>query len=244
MKRIGHLGARHREAGFTIIELTIASLVFSVVLVVLTTGIVSFSRSYYRGVNMSTTQSTARAAIDAVSQSLQFSANDPTLPKQLGTSNNWYMCNGDKLYMYTIGKKFDVENMAAPGNWGLYEMTASSGCVPFDTGIPSPAAARSSLELLGKNLRLAYMSVQPTPVPNTWSITITVAYGDADLLCKRSIAGVAQGSCERTAPPFAVDAIVAGDTPTDVACKTQAGSQFCAVSSLTTTVQKRISTGS
>ena len=60
------MSARHdrtqsSQSGFTIVELMIATLVFAMVLLVITVGVMSFTRAYYRGINQSNTQRVARA---------------------------------------------------------------------------------------------------------------------------------------------------------------------------------------
>ena len=59
--------------GFTIIELLIATVIFSVILLVITGAIIQFGRIYYRGVVQSKTQERSRAIIDSVAKDLQFS---------------------------------------------------------------------------------------------------------------------------------------------------------------------------
>jgi prepilin-type N-terminal cleavage/methylation domain-containing protein len=75
-----HLQAPQTEksSGFTIVELMISTLVFSVILLVVTFGIVHFTNSYYRGINGSTTQDTARTIVDSVTQAIQFSSGTIT----------------------------------------------------------------------------------------------------------------------------------------------------------------------
>src|SRR5262249_25193419 len=64
-----------RQAGFTIVELMVATLVFSTILIVITYGVLSFTRAYYNGVTNSTTQDTARNIISTISQAVEFNGS-------------------------------------------------------------------------------------------------------------------------------------------------------------------------
>src|SRR4051812_3835737 len=63
---------RTNRHGFTMVELMIAISVFSLVLVLITTGILRFTRQYYKGVISSKTQDAARAVVDDVTRAIQF----------------------------------------------------------------------------------------------------------------------------------------------------------------------------
>lgn len=57
-------------AGFTIVELMIATVVFSVILILITTGIIQIGKAYYKGIIGSRTQETARKITDEVGRSI------------------------------------------------------------------------------------------------------------------------------------------------------------------------------
>ena len=63
---------RAEQNGFTIIELLIATTVFSLILLISVAGILQISRMYYRGVTQSRTQETARSIIDEVGEAIRF----------------------------------------------------------------------------------------------------------------------------------------------------------------------------
>jgi type II secretory pathway pseudopilin PulG len=217
-----------RTAGFTIVELMVATLVFMVILLIITIGVIVFSSAYYKGVNSSTTQNTARSIVDDISQAIQFSGQGVT--PTTATTN--YFCAGDKVYMYTRGTQLPT----TPGstNWGLYRgtNTAISGCTPL------ASATANGAELLGPHMRLADISVTGVSgQPQLYVVTLRLAYGDSDLLCSPSLGGAATGGCQKTSPSYSPT------TPwfaPDMICKSQTGSQFCAVSGLSTTVLQRL----
>lgn len=195
-----------QEAGFTIIELMIASLVFSVILVVITVGITSFTRSYYKGVRSSAVQNRARTVVDTVAQSIEFSGTTIT---PTGTNNHF--CTGGKVFSFSPGVRYTGTVSAA--NRGLYQqdLPAGGSC---PASAPAPTNGR---ELLEPNMRVSNMVVRPVTgagTTNMYQIVLRIAYGEDDLLNN--------------------------PTGTNASCDLRTGSQFCAVSELSTIVQKRV----
>jgi prepilin-type N-terminal cleavage/methylation domain-containing protein len=219
-----YAGSDNRQAGFTIVELMIATLVFSMVLLVITYGVVHFTTDYYRGINNSTTQTATQNAIDSISQSIQFSAGGTT------ASDSTHFCAGGKVFMYDLGTEFT--GTATSTNRGLYEQDADASC--SDPGTPS-----GGTELLGKNMRVADVSVQSDDATDPtvpWQITLRIAYGDSDLLCSLALNGDT-GGCDSSSSNFAATDNFAAD---DMLCRSQIGSQFCSVVVLNTIAQQRI----
>lgn len=193
------LPLKKQQKGFTIVELMIATLVFSTVLLVVTVGIIQITRVYYKGLNEAATQDTVRSIADTLSQSIQFGGGDVTLVPAKS-----FFCVGNTQYSYKLGQQF----VDGAGNYGLV-----SGTVPGCGG--GSNALSSGREMLSPKMRLSELTVrQDANEPDLYKITVRVAFGDADLLNNPT-----------------------GTNPT---CKSTAGSQFCSVSELTTTVVKRI----
>lgn len=217
-------GAGQDQRGFTIVELMIATVVFSMVLLVITYGVVHFTTAYYKGINSSATQTAAQNAIDSVTQSIQFSSGGTT------TADSTHFCAGGKVFLYNLGKEFSGTPTAT--DRGLYEMPSTASC--DDPGTPS-----GGTELLGKNMRLADVSLtssNPTDPTVPWQVALRIAYGDSDLLCSPALNG-SQGGCSSGSSSFAANANFSAD---DMTCKSQIGSQFCSVSVLNSVAQQRI----
>jgi prepilin-type N-terminal cleavage/methylation domain-containing protein len=213
------------QAGFTIVELMIATVVSTVILLVITFGIVHFTNDYYKGVNSSATQTATQTAIDSITQAIQFNASGTVATD--GTQS--IFCAGTQVFLYTLGKKLS----AAPSssNWGLYQLdNPSANCV-------TPPVTTGGTELLGTNMRLAAINLVQQGTSNVWRLDIRVAYGEPELLCRTSITGTTQGSCANNATNYNSSSVVSGD---DVSCKLQTGSQFCSVVHLTTAIGQRI----
>lgn len=197
MKRI-----RQNQQGFTIVELMIATLIFSVVLLVVTIGIIQISRVYYKGITEANTQNVTRSVADTISQAIQF--NGGVVTNTSGGSTGVF-CVGSQQFSYRLGVK--LQDAAVNGtNYALLQST-TPGCTSS-----SPVPTANFKELLGPNMRLSNLVV--TQSGNLYKITVKVVYGDDDLLNN-------PGSTNPT-------------------CKTGAGSQFCSISDLTTTVVKRV----
>jgi prepilin-type N-terminal cleavage/methylation domain-containing protein len=218
-------GTDIRQSGFTIVELMIATVVSSVILIVITFGIVRFTHDYYSGINGSNTQTTAQGAIDAISHAIEFNATGTVATN----GSQGIFCAGSQVFLYTMGKQLTAAPSAA--NWGLYQLNnPSANCV-------IPGSTTGGTELLGKNMRLTYINLAQQAGTNVWNLEFHIAYGDPDLLCRRSIVGAAKGSCTVGATSYTTTDVIQGN---DVVCKSQKGSQFCSISYLTTAVGQRI----
>jgi len=214
MKRVRiHQG----QAGFTLIELMIATMVFSVVLLMVTFGILQITRVYFKGVTESNTQNVARNIIDTISQAIQFSGGTvvettsgtatPSAPKAF--------CIGDQQFVYALGwqlKDNSPNNTIHQSYHGLVSDTVSNCNSTPAQNLDSPGI--SGRELLSPNMRITKLDVSQDS-PGVYSVDVRVVYGDDDLL----------------------------DNPTDPNATCQgvsAGTQFCSVSELSTIVVKRV----
>lgn len=230
------------QGGFTIVELLIATVVFASVLILITVGVLSFTRAYFKGVNQSATQNTARLVIENVTQAIQFSGSEIFSPVSHSTTpagptfdftNPWSVgfCVGNQLYSYVLGWQLvdgtpdagmhqsnHVLMQSSPGNCG--------GLPANDVRAASPVGT----ELLSPHMRLAKLSVDPTSDPTVWRIAVRVVYGDDDVLCSPSVGGDCTDDNTSTSLSNG-----------DLDCKqVRSGTQFCAVSELSTIVKRRI----
>ncbi len=219
------MSVKQNNSGFTIIELLIATAVFSTVLLIASTVIIQIGRLYYKGLISAQTQETVRNIAENVSQDLKFSNGNsfrqdytdssvtgdsatqaPTAP----TNHAYSVCAGNNRYTYWLGQP------VADGNHGILVDDAPEGACPPNG---------SGKELLGQNMRLTeFRVVKSTADPNLYNISIKVAYGDSDLLTTYN---QQTGDLEGSLP--------------DTLCRSGiAGSNFCATSTLDTTVKRRL----
>lgn len=203
-------------AGFTIIELLIATLVFSVVMLLIAVGVMQFNHAYYSGITQTNTQDTARSILEQISQDIQFSGDQVTSPIGSAGSEQGF-CIGSDRYSYRLGWQLVDSGPIAAQHQTIHSLVKDSPglCGGMNAQNFNNPLAAGSKELLSPNMRLSKLSVSPVPATtNMYSIDVRVVYGDDDLL---------------TNP-----------TAANAACKIVSGSQFCATSELSTVVQKRL----
>ncbi|MDZ7744361.1 MAG: prepilin-type N-terminal cleavage/methylation domain-containing protein [Candidatus Saccharibacteria bacterium] len=199
--------------GFTIIELLVATAVFSTILLLISVGIIQVGKMFYKGVTITATSETARVILEDVSQAIQFNA-DSVEPVIAENGNSQGFCVGSRRYSYVLHRQLantPVDEQVS--NALVVDSVAScNSLTPAQDVIADPEGR----ELLGLHMRLANLEVQPLSTEGLYSISLTVIYGDDDLLVDRT-----------------------GDGNLD-SCETITGSEFCSVAELDTIVQKRI----
>lgn len=223
MKRNNH---RHdnTSSGFTIVELMIATAVFSTILVAITVGVIHFSALYYKGVYTSETQNAARDISDEIANAVKFGAGDvvgiPVSDEQGGIPQKGdfiTFCAGGYVFATTLGQQYD----GTATTTGLYmQPKGNDGCTTDDN-------VSQRKQLLAKNMRVSAIQLyENVGQPNVYTFKITLAYAPSD-----------DGDDDSTSVlTTTADPAFSGT----VHCKSGAGSEYCAVSSLITTIQKRI----
>lgn len=223
---------KQSQNGFTIVELLIATLVFSSVMMVVVSGIAQIGRLYYKGVTMSRTQETTQRISDEITQSIQFGSDPVFANASMGSdtgsgdsiSATGYFCAGGKRYEYKTNRMLKPltasENVSnETNNWALrvYDVVGPNNGTD---GCPLIASS-SAREMLSENMRL--LKARITPVVGTsnllWKVDIWVAFGDKDFLGPLTPAG-AEGARSCTASSL--------------------GTQFCALMQYSVTVQRRV----
>ncbi len=160
--------------GFTILELMIATTIFSTILLLCTYGLIQVGNTYYKGATTARTQAVARSIIDDISYEIQYG----TVKPQIITSP-LLVCIGSTRFSAKLDTK------VTGGVHGLlFDKNATSGC-------RAPALG-SGKELLGENMRLTKFEVKGnTPInPSFYTIKINVVYGDDDLIDGDNCKGV------------------------------------------------------
>lgn len=229
-----HASAYRSEQGFTVIELLIATVIFTLVLALVTTGVIFFSNQYYRTANANTAQNLVRTISDDITQSIQFGTEEPisNIVQGIGFST---VCAGGKKYVFKRGVKYNGTTTAAAPGIVLADWNAAD-----DGGCEAPTTAAqfapyaSNKQLLQKNMRVTQFSV--TPGGSTYGLSLRIAYAaEADLLCSPadSNCGPNQGY-----PPGSEVAIA--NQGATIQCRPGAGSQFCAVANVDAEVVRRL----
>jgi prepilin-type N-terminal cleavage/methylation domain-containing protein len=224
---------RDSQAGFTIIELMIATAVLSVILLMVTVIMISIGNLYQKGVNQSRVQDNVRTVGDSLTQNLKLMSDPRITTNVLPTGPApGYVCIDTTRYTYMIGTQLDLT--AGQIQHVLWRDTISPGatCTPVNLTSAAPNSAitpgTGGTELVAPGSRLTAFCIgnyDPTaaaflnPCGQTFTspftITVGMAYGDTNLL---------------TNPPYT----------TNTACKGSTGDQFCATDFLTITVDQRL----
>ena len=221
----GHSRSSRQQSGFTIVELMVATLAFSLILVVIIYSVLHFTAGYYKAINSSTTQNTVRDIASRVTQAIQFSDSNSSIINNPG-SNSGYACVGDEEFAYNLGQQLS----AVPYALHVFQ-PGSTACVPVTPTVIASSTWGSGQELLGPHMRLVTFDITNNPANSKlYAIDIRVAYGDNGLLC---VPGVSPGGCNS-------NTVLAKFTSPNITCKPQTGSQFCYVSSLLSIVQRRL----
>ncbi len=134
-----------------------------------------------------------------------------------------YFCIGNTRYSYAIDRQQSDSPVANDKQirhvlWADQLSSCQTGLSPVDLTQPKPTSGANDKELMGANMRLTKLEVTKLTSDNTtWEVKITVLYGDEDLT------------------------IVYPEDTTRKVCKGgQLGTQFCAISELSTVVKRRI----
>lgn len=227
------------QAGFTILELMIATVVFSVMLMGAATMLVQIGRLYYKGVVTSRTQETVRTITDDIGRTLQFSGeqitvNDPAFVElSVGgvTKRIYAFCIGDVRYSYSLDTQVSGsvdaytpggsrENFSRRALW-RDEGRGQASCPPVNIYDDAEVAATDGREMLGEGMRL-FQLARPTD--------------DQDTGLSRFAVGVVYGLDDELIVFSDADGEITGATCRGVGL----GAQWCATSQLETTVFRRI----
>jgi len=240
---MNNMNSRRGQQGFTIIELMIATMIFSVILLVVTSGILQFNKQFYKGVVASSTQGAARTLIDDLTRAIQFNGGTfSPLPVLTGNPQSGGYCVGSgKRYSFQLNRQVKDKTPLSVDHQGYHGLVSDTvtGCntstspydvanAPADLTTVSPALSNPR-ELLGQHMRLAKFDIEQNV--DLYTITIRVVYGDDDVLCSPST----PNDCNTPTSTAGVD-----NNMPDLTCRGSIGSSYCAVSELTTTVMKRV----
>jgi prepilin-type N-terminal cleavage/methylation domain-containing protein len=224
LKQQHHLSSNNQQ-GFTIIELMIATAVFAIVLLIATVAVISLTQSYIKGNVQSETQDAASSVLTNITQAIQFNTAD---------SVSSFVYDG----VVHDGAEHGYKEITSSTTHALLDFYSAS-CPPIPVNPTQPdtwepdtpysgyindlasniGGDEDAQELLAQNLNLEQLSITaPAASGGQYIVSITVAYGDIGTATKLPDGSGNSYSC----PPAAL------------------GGQFCAVSSLTTTITPRI----
>lgn len=216
MKRIVH-----KQDGFTIVELLIATAILSVILTLVSVSMIGIGNLYYKQLNQARIQNSLRNAISDISENLQLSTASGVLVSNGNVNDPVYSyCVGTVRYTFVTNRKLGTDNSTdvtiaddkRKTPFVLWkDQIAVSTCYAPKNSLTTPSGiANSGSEMMPSNVRLTSFRVTGT---SPYNIRMSAAYGDLDTLNLSSF---------------------------DTTCKGGPGQQFCATAREQTSVAKRL----
>lgn len=213
---------KHRHSGFTILEVLISSMVFTVVLLICIQAVTRIGQLYYKGVTSAQIQELTRNLSDEFSSQIQFGSSIPYPDSISGGQGGSVLifCVGDNRYRAVMNRKLGDTSVSPVVDTVLKRKAYSGSCdIVNDTGFDG------ATELAVSNMRILKLQIiRSTTDPGIWNVNIRLAMGDSDIF----------------------DYPVTGSTDTPLVygsavCKSGIlGSQFCATSELSSTLLRRV----
>jgi prepilin-type N-terminal cleavage/methylation domain-containing protein len=153
--KMSNLYKTHKNTqGFTLIELMIATIIFSMVLLVMLAGFLQVSRMFYKGVTISSTNEAARTLVDSIINDYRFTQSAVPIAS---SGSKRYFCIGSHRYTYItagnagVGAKVDSGDLVAPTSnsmkAGIVVDTVSTCNAPNNIGT-------NARQLIGLNMQL------------------------------------------------------------------------------------------
>jgi prepilin-type N-terminal cleavage/methylation domain-containing protein len=211
--------ADHR--GFTIVEVLVATAVFSTILLISLTGFLQIGQLFYKGVTVTRTQESARQAMDSLAADIRFASSISQSTAQPaggsgGAASAQYFCTGSNRYTFIPGRQVNTSDYNMSDKFGLIkdELPLNSACAsPFGS---AAVAFNNPVELLGNKMRVGNLAISQLTDPGLnklYTINVKIAYGDDNILENPSTVNVSCNSTLKT-------------------------SQYCYVADLKTTVRR------
>ncbi len=228
-----HFRIKESTRGFTIVELIVASAVFSLMLLTTAAIIIQIGRLYYKGTVLTKTQSATAAILDTISQPIQLEnttvvdGNARTIGSAPNLKTIDSVCIGTTRITYAVGLSIGPNNPGAgtiPHPVWRDTVAAPQVCADSANDVQiENAGLTGGSDMLTEDMRLTNIRVEPVDTsvnPNgegIWFVEVGVLFGENDVI--------------NTTDP---------DTRNWSCNGAVAGSQWCARSELQTRVLKRI----
>jgi prepilin-type N-terminal cleavage/methylation domain-containing protein len=221
------MDAKISSNGFALIELMIATVVFSVILLLTLGGFMQIGRTFYKGVTISRTENTIRTITDNLSSDIRVSPVEAATATRVSSTGVSYFCIRKHIYYFRAGVIYDrdsgsINRPNVNSSYGLKRDNIDTVCNDTALAALINSPTSNAQELLGEKMRVSKLQVSCSAITSNrlCELTIRIAYGDNDLLYSPS------GLLPST-PYQATDAVCKGAT---------SGTQFCATADINTSV--------
>jgi prepilin-type N-terminal cleavage/methylation domain-containing protein len=219
---------RRNQAGFTIVELMIATVIFAMVLLVCMMAVIQVGRYYYKGIASARTQEKARAVSEEIASALKFTDADAI---QVKPGEAYCIAKTRTRYTYVLNRQLK-NNPATTGPeagqqsrhvlWrDTYDGTPATCLADVDMAAVKPTP--TGTELMGEHMALLDFKIyRPTgSPPGVRRVYIASVYGEPDLYQINTGTNY-------------------GLTFYSARCDGGTGSQFCASATLNTVIYARL----
>lgn len=175
--------ADHKIAGFTIVELMIATVVFSIVLLVCMASLIQIGRMFYKGITLTRANEVMRSSIEDITGDLKITG----APTIIHDGSITKVCTLHHGYYFEQGKMYD----GTPGSIGLIRQDDIS-----TTGCQNASLTNSTAsQLLDLNMRISDLDFNCSIASHICDVTAYIAYGDDELLGGTSAATGTAPTC-------------------------------------------------
>ena len=216
MKNIGN-----KQHGFTIIELLIATLVVSMILLLCVYGLAQVSRFFTKGVTTATTQTVARSVLEDITGRIQVEQN-LVLGPITSVPNKVIHCIGINRYSYSFTSDDELTSSVplTSGTRMLIREDLTSVPVTESECSGNSVVANSVTQLLKENMRIVDFNINSPANSNgrLYNVSLKVLYAPDDAALAEIV--------------YLPDPL----NTKDVRCSGAIGSEFCGLSTLSTTV--------
>jgi prepilin-type N-terminal cleavage/methylation domain-containing protein len=200
-----------KQLGFTLVELMIATTVFSIVMLISTYSFMQINKYFAKGISMARTQDAVRNIAVDISDQIKLT---PVTVNQSNPADTGWICIGNKKYIYNINIPEDGSGNALKS----VELTMNDCDSSGDTKV-----------LLAKDTRVLVFKVNPVGT-NIYTVNITLLKAPKD-----------EDPYDDTGLIDHADGTPANPKYEEWRCKSAvSGSEYCALSNITTTVLRRV----
>lgn len=220
---------RKNQQGFTVLELIIATVIFSVIMLLSSSAMIKLSQQFQKGFTQSQTQETARNMGEAIARNIQYSSMPPRQLWPIPADPNameqvW--CIADRRYIFIRGKQLGPDPITQTPSVAVRQNQGCGGAAVSPAGY---VPVGGDEELVGQDMRLADLRIEQGENDRVWSVRLRLVKGDNDLVCSPGT----PGDCGASTPTSSPNA-------TDLLCDAVKGSPYCGASGYSMIVVRRL----
>ena len=174
-----------KQRGFTLIELMIATVVFTLLLLLCTTAAIYIGRQYYKGISSSRAQEAARNVMEEISRGIQLSNESVQLKSTNPLPGDTYgaVCVGTTRYIYVKDQRVVTDPFA------LWKDDQGRTC----ESDPASVIPANGQEILPNGMRLQEFYITKSSSGESYEIDIKILYGADDVITAGKCNSTSQG---------------------------------------------------